>query len=94
MTLEFDDKGKFYTDLINKDSYPVTIMTVTNKIIGKIHIRPDQRIKDELDQDEKFLAITDASVYSMQGGEIEHCEFMAVQRSQIVWVIPESKIKE
>ena len=49
MTIQFDDKGKFYTDLIEKESIPVTIMTVTNKIMGEIHVRPDQRIKDELD---------------------------------------------
>lgn len=93
MTLEFDGKGKFYTDLIKKDSVPATIMTVTNKITGVIYVRPDQRIKDELDVDEKFLAVTDATVYSAQGNVIAHCGFMAIQRNQIVWVIPDSKLE-
>jgi len=93
MTIEFDDKGKFYTDLVKKESVPATIMTVTHKITGEIYVRPDQRIKDELDFDEKFLAITDATVYSLQGDVIAHCGFMAVQRNQIVWVIPDSKLE-
>lgn len=93
MTFEFDDKGKFYTDIIKKESVPATIMTVTHKITGLIYVRPDQRIKDELDVNENFLAITDATVYSLQGNVIAHCGFMAVQRNQIVWVIPESKLE-
>jgi len=93
MTIEFDGKGKFYTDLIKKDPVPATIMTVTHKITGVIYVRPDQRIKDELDIEEKFLAITDATVYSLQGNVIAHCGFMAVQRNQIVWVIPDSKLE-
>ena len=93
MTFEFDDKGKFYTDLIKKDSVPATVMTVTHKITGIIYVRPDQRIKDELDVDEKFLAITDATVYSKDGEVVAHCGFIAVQRNQIVWVIPDSKLE-
>ena len=93
MTFEFDDKGKFYTDMINKEPVPATVMTVTHKITGVIYVRPDQRIKDELDINEQFLAITDATVYSMQGDVITHCGFIAIQRNQIVWVIPDSKLK-
>jgi uncharacterized membrane protein affecting hemolysin expression len=93
MTFEFDDKGKFYTDMIKKESVQATIMTVTHKITGEIYVRPDQRIKDELDNDEKFLAVTDATVYSLQGLVIAHCGFLAVQRNQIVWVIPDSKLE-
>jgi hypothetical protein len=93
MTFEFDDKGKFYTDLIKKESVPATIMTVTHKITGTIYVRPDQRIKDELDLDEKFLAITDATVFSPNGDVVAHCGFIAVHRYQIVWVIPDSKLE-
>jgi len=89
MTIEFDDKGKFYTDLIKKEPVQATIMTTTHKVLGSIYVRPDQRIKDELDHDTKFLAVTDATVYTLQGEIAYQCEFMAIQRSQIVWVIPE-----
>ncbi|HBG74442.1 MAG: hypothetical protein A2X25_14075 [Chloroflexi bacterium GWB2_49_20] len=92
MTIEFDDKGKFYTDLIKKNPVPATIMTLTFKISGVIYVRPDQRIKDELDLNEKFLAVTDAKVYSLQGEIMYQCGFIAVQRTQIVWVIPDSEL--
>lgn len=89
MTIEFDEKGKFYTDLIKKEPVHATIMTTTNKVSGLIYVRPDQRIKDELDLDIKFLAVTNAIVYSLQGTLEVECDFIAIQRSQIVWVIPE-----
>jgi hypothetical protein len=89
VTIEFDDKGKFYTDLIKKNAVPAIIMTLTHKITGVIYVRPDQRIKDELDQNEKFLAVTDVTAYTPQGEVAYTCGFMAIQRSQIIWVIPE-----
>jgi hypothetical protein len=89
MTIEFDEKGKFYTDLVKKEPLQATIMTVTSKVSGLIYVRPDQRIKDELDLETKFLAVTDATVYTLQGEIAYKCEFIALQRSQIIWVIPE-----
>jgi hypothetical protein len=93
MTIEFDNKGKFYTDLIKKNAVRAVIMTTAHKIIGVIYVRPDQRIKDELDQDEKFLAVTDANIFSLADEEVYQTSFIAIQRSQIVWVIPESEKK-
>ena len=89
MTIEFDDKGKFYTDLIKKNAVSAIIMTSTHKVNGIIHVRPDQRIKDELDLHENFLAVTDATVYTVQGELVYRSRFIAIQRSQIIWVIPE-----
>ena len=45
MTIEFDDNGKFFTDIISKNPIPVTIQTVTHRIHGNIHIREDRRLK-------------------------------------------------
>jgi len=91
MKIEFDDKGKFFTDIIQKNEVEAVIMTSTHKILGHIHVRQDQRIKDELDADEKFVAVTDAKLFSLNGEIDYHCEFIAVQRSQIIWVIPSPK---
>ena len=91
MTIEFDDKGKFFTDVITKVTVPAIIQTVTQRIHGNIHVRPDQRLKDELNVDEKFLAVTDAIVYSFDGQILYRCKFISLQRSQIVWVIPENE---
>jgi len=89
VTIEFDDKGKFYTDLIKKNAVSAIIMTSTHNVNGIIHVRPDQRIKDELDLHENFLAVTDATVYTVQGELVYRSRFIAIQRSQIIWVIPE-----
>ncbi|MCJ7584324.1 MAG: hypothetical protein MUO30_06090 [Anaerolineales bacterium] len=92
MTIEFDDKGKFFTDVITKVTVPAIIQTVTQRIHGKLHVRPDQRLKDELDINEKFLAVTDATIYSFDGQVLYQCKFVSIQRTQIVWVIPESEV--
>jgi len=92
MTIEFDDKGKFFTDVITKVTVPAIIQTVTQRIHGKLYVRPDQRLKDELNADEKFLAVTDATVYSFDGQILYRCKFISLQRSQIVWVVPENEI--
>jgi hypothetical protein len=89
MTIEFDDKGKFYTDIIHKEAVQATIMTASHKISGLIYVRPDQRMKDELDLNERFMAVTDATIYTLQGEIACKCDFIAIQRSQIIWVIPE-----
>ena len=92
MTIEFDDKGKFFTDVITKVTVPAIVQMVTQRIHGNVHVRPDQRLMDELNVDEKFLAVTDATVYSFEGQILYRCKFISLQRSQIVWVIPENEI--
>jgi len=94
MTIEFDDNGKFYTDIISKTPIPVLIQTTTHRIHGNIHITQDRRLKDELDLPEKFMAVTDAVIYSLDGQILYQASFMAVLRDEIVWVIPDSEIKD
>jgi hypothetical protein len=90
MKIEFDDNGKFFTDIVAKTPQLVTIQTPTHQIIGKIHITGDLRLKDELDLPERFVAITEAVVYSLDGRALYRAEFLAVQRSDIIWVMPDS----
>ena len=94
MTIEFDDNGKFFTDIISKTPNPVWIQTTTHRIHGNIHIAQDRRLKDELDLPEKFIAVTDAVIYSPDGQVLYQASFMAVQRDQIVWVVPDSENKD
>jgi hypothetical protein len=89
MTIEYDDKGKIFTDFISKIAIYATVQTTTHLMRGHIHVRRDQRIKDELDLDESFLALTDVSVLAADGQIILQAPFMAVKRAHIVWVIPE-----
>jgi hypothetical protein len=94
MTIEYDDKGKIFTDIVTKVAVPATIQTTTHLMRGNVHVRRDQRIKDELDANESFLAITDANVLGPDGQIIFHASFLAVQRAHIVWVIPEQNKHE
>jgi hypothetical protein len=94
MTIEYDDKGKFFTEVITKIPTLVTLQTVTHRIHGTAHVHPNERLKDELDKPEQFLAITDATVYDQNGNVLHECKFIAVRRNQIVWVMPEDEIQE
>lgn len=89
MTIEYDDKGKIFTDIVSKVAVFATVQTTTHLLRGNIHIRRDQRIKDELDGNEKFLALTDVSVLGADGSVLYQAPFMAVQRAHIIWVLPE-----
>ena len=94
MTIEFDDNGKFFTNVISKTPLPAMIQTTTHRIRGNIHIAQDRRLKDELDLPEKFIAVTDAVIYSPDGQVLYQAGFLAVQRNQIVWVLPDSEITD
>jgi len=88
MSIEFNDKGKYFTDIISKLAVPAVIQTVTHRIEGSIHVRVNERVKSELDRDEPFLAVTDAKVFAVDGSVLFQAAFMTLARSQIVWVIP------
>jgi hypothetical protein len=91
MAIEYDEKGKIFTDVVSKVAVPATIQTTTHLIRGNLHVRRDQRIKDELDTNENFLALTEVSVLGPDGQTLFQAPFLAVRRSHIVWVIPEQE---
>ena len=94
MTIEFDDKGKFFTNIISKTSLSVLMQTSTHLIQGTVHIHKEERLKDELDREEKFLALTNANILNLDGKIIYHKEFLAVSKSHIIWVMPDENNKE
>ncbi len=91
MGIQFDEKGKFFTDVIQKIAVHAVVQTTTQLIRGKVHVREGERLKDELDHDELFLAMTDASVLGADGQVQFDAPFLAVRRSQIVWVLPDEE---
>lgn len=88
MTIEYDEKGKFYTDVVKKLPISAVIQTTTHLVRGLIHVRQGERLKNELERDEKFLAVTQAAIYGADNQIIFSSPFMALQRSQIVWLMP------
>src|SRR5574341_1251489 len=90
MAIEFDEKGKFFTDVVSKIAVHATVQTATQLLRGNVHVRQGERLKDELDRDELFLAMTDTAVIGADGKVLFQAPFLAVRRSQIVWVMPDS----
>ena len=88
MSLEFDAKGKYFTDIISKSAVTAIIQTTMHRIEGSVHVRLSGRLKDELDLNEAFLAVTNARVLSNDGTLLYETDFMSVSRAQIIWVIP------
>lgn len=92
MSMKYDDKGKFYTEIISKRMLPVLIQTRSEFIRGEVHVRSNYRLKDELNEPEDFIAITNATVYDSNRSALYRTRFLALNCSQIVWVIPEEDI--
>jgi len=88
MTIEYDEKGKYYTDIVKKLPVPVVMQTASHLVRGLVHVREGERLKNELERDEMFLAVTDAAVYGADGKVLFSAPFMAVQRAQVVWIMP------
>ena len=87
--LEYDEKGKIYTNVVSKIPVTALVQTTQHLIRGTLHVRQGERVKDELDRDELFLAVTNASVLAADGKTVLHeAPFLAVRRNQIVWIIP------
>ena len=91
MTIQYDEKGKFFTDIVPKTPVYAVVQTTGQLVRGKVHVREGERLKDELDRDELFLAMTDVSVVGADGQVQIQAPFIAVRRSQIVWVLPDQE---
>jgi hypothetical protein len=94
MVTQFDAKGKIFTQVVSKEPVMATIQTGNQTIRGCIHVRPDARVKDELNGQDQFIAVTDAVVYNDQKDEIYRCNFLVVNTNHIVWVIPEEEFTQ
>ena len=88
MTIEYDEKGKFYTDVITKLPVSCLLQTTTHLMRGFIHVRQGERFKNELERDETFLAVTNVSILGAGDVVLFTAPFMAIKRSQIIWVMP------
>ncbi len=95
---KLDDRGKFYTERVRKTCVEVRIVTILGDVHGYVHITPDQRVKDLLNNgSEQFLAVTNATlqVYNSRDRESQQIEFIALNKQHIVSLIPvdEDKIQ-
>lgn len=87
MSTHSRSQGKAFRPVISTEHTPVMIQTTTNRIVGNMHLRENERIKDALNTSEDFIAITDAQVLDIEGlNLISQAEFLALNRRSIVWV--------
>jgi hypothetical protein len=91
MSIRYDEKGKFFTQVISKDPYPVIIQTLMHRIEGNIYVRHDERIKDAINAETHFIAVTDVDIYNSQGKKVYQSDFTLVNGDHIVWMIPDKK---
>ncbi len=93
MYASFEEKGKIFTDVVTKQPVEAFIQTTQHLIRGFIHIRPQERLKDEINQGETFLAVTSAKILDNQGNILYKSKFVAINRGQIVWLLPVQDIE-
>ena len=90
MDVRFDEKGKFFTPRVAKDTLPAFIRTADQVIVGHVYVRPDKRLKDDLSEDtSRFLPVTDARVYSAAEEKLlYHSSFLLVAYRHIIMISP------
>jgi hypothetical protein len=93
MAIHYDDKGKFFTEIISKDPRTVLIQTLTHRIRGTLYVRRGERLIDELRSGEKFLAMTEVTLYDAKGAVMLQTDFMSINRDQIIWILPEDEVQ-
>jgi hypothetical protein len=90
MDMRIDEKGKYFTPRVAKDTLPALIRTADQLIVGHVYVRPDKRLKDDLNEDaSRFLPVTDARVYNAADETLlYHSAFLLEAYRHIVMISP------
>lgn len=92
--MRIDSKGKYYTKVVSTQSLDVLVRLTSGEVIqGEIHVRPDHRLSDEMNDEHRFVSITNA-VVTMNGEELYRTAFITINRLNVCWVIPAQAIGE
>ncbi len=75
---------------IEKDKFHAVIFTATLKIEGVIYLLPQERMTDYLGETEKvFIPVTDATVTSINSGEVLHTTpFLSLNKNEVMVICP------
>ena len=93
MDYRVDEKGKVFTYRMTKNRLPVTVGVGDLVIHGFIHIKPETRLKDELNDAESFIAITDARVTTRAGKKpVYKTAALIVNKAQIAWIFENESV--
>lgn len=90
MDVRIDDRGKFFTPHVAKDTVQALVRTTDHLVVGHVYVRPDRRLKDELNAEAgRFLAITNATVYDETGDhQLYQTSFLLVSYAQVILIGP------
>jgi hypothetical protein len=91
---EYDERGKIFTRVVNKVPVSVIIQTTVQLIHGKVHIKPEERLSDELNLEENFLPVTNAVIYNLEGKILYQANFLSINRAQVIWILPITELLE
>jgi len=84
-----DERGKFFTEKIRKQSVEVLVTTVHGQVRGHVYVLAGQRVKDLLNNgNEEFMALTNVSYTAHDGTHIQEVGFMALNKRHVISVIP------
>lgn len=89
---QFDDKGKIFTQVISKKPVKVIIQMGVQTIRGTIHVRPTERVIDEINHAQGFMAVTDATISEATRGVLYETSFLTLNVDHITWIIPAEEI--
>jgi hypothetical protein len=82
------NKERGFRPHVSTLQFPVVIQTMHNRIVGNLHTRENERIKDALNSNDAFVALTDVKIFDPEGTrELKHSEFLAINCRNIIWVI-------
>jgi hypothetical protein len=86
---QVDEKGKFFTAHVTKLRLPITVCVGNWIVEGTVHLKSDNRLKDELNDGETFIAITQARVWETDSDKpLYEPEVLIVHKNQIIWIFP------
>ncbi|MCX7043925.1 MAG: hypothetical protein NTX50_00370 [Candidatus Sumerlaeota bacterium] len=80
------------TNYVSKDKLRVRVETTRERILGFVHVLYRHRASDLLNDDSRFVPITDA-VISMVGSDAppNHVPFLAINKDHIVTLYEETE---
>ena len=92
MDFRVDAKGKYYTTHVSKQSVDVTARVQDSIVQGTVHLAPDNRLKDEMNGSESFLAVTNAQVWELDGKQpLYSTAVLMINKDKIAWIFPREK---
>jgi len=85
-----DTKGKLFTQRVTKKPLRVLLQTSSQTFVGTVHVRPENRLLDELnDPQVMFLALTNVRVYNQPADTVLYTTgFLALNKGHIVAIGP------